>query len=70
MILLFVAAINIIERAMGNISPLIAPANNNNSFGLPVSTNMQVVKMIKAEMQLRSFFANTGWKVLKKETEV
>ena len=60
MILLFVAAINMIERAIGNINPLIAPANNNNSVGLPIKTNMQVVKIIKTEIHIRSYFANIG----------
>ena len=70
MILLFVAAINMIERAIGNINPLIAPANNNNSVGLPIKTNIQVVKTIKKEIHNLSCFANIGWKVLKNETEV
>ena len=60
MILLFVAAINMIERATGNINPLMAPANNNNSVGLPIKTNIAVVKMIKTEIHNRSCFASIG----------
>jgi len=40
-------AINMIDRANGKINPFTNPANNNNSFGFPVITKMEVEIMIK-----------------------
>jgi hypothetical protein len=40
-------AINIIDNANGSINPFTNPANNNNYFGFPVITKMDVEIMIK-----------------------